>query len=326
MNSFRINIWDKEEYSYQAAYGFIPNIKTYIHDDDEERDCVMVVPGGGYCMVVPPEGEIVAKKFYDMGMNTFVLTYTTDITFSIPLKKQPLADISRAVRVLRKNAAEFKINPNRVFICGFSAGGHVCGSLCTHFDEIPETNEKYLKISDKPDGAMLCYPVITTGKYTHEYSVAALLGNEPSEEELEYFSLEKNVKENMPPIFMWQTLEDDLVPVENTYLFAQSLKDKNVPFAQYVFPKGRHGLSVATLDFFKGEFGEPFTMEQVFAAVESVKNHQGINVSQKREEELRAQFSGEPQAFEMPDPEVEAETYKDVSMWTDLAYSWMKKL
>ena len=100
MKEFRRNIWKDEEYDYPAAYGFIPNIHAYLHDDDEKRDCMIVLPGGGYCMVVPPEGIIPAMEFYNRGMNVFVLTYTTDITFSIPLKRQPLKDAARAVRFI----------------------------------------------------------------------------------------------------------------------------------------------------------------------------------------------------------------------------------
>ena len=138
MKHTRINIWNKGEYSYEAAYGFEPNIRTYIHDDDEVRDCMLVVPGGGYCMVVPSEAEVVAKTFYEKGMNAFVLSYTTDITFSIPLLNQPLKDISRAVRLIRSKSTEFNIDPDRLVICGFSAGGHLCGSLCVHYDDVTE--------------------------------------------------------------------------------------------------------------------------------------------------------------------------------------------
>ena len=87
MKTFCEKIWEPGEYNYQAAYGFEPNIHALIHEDGI-RDCMLVVPGGGYCMCVPPEAEIVAKEFYDRGMNAFVLTYTTDITMSVPLKNQ----------------------------------------------------------------------------------------------------------------------------------------------------------------------------------------------------------------------------------------------
>lgn len=327
MISFRKDIWEEGEYTYEASYGFKPNFVSFIHDDEKVRPCMLVVPGGGYCMVVPPEAEIVAREFYERGMNTFVLTYTTDITMSVPLKKQPLHDISRAVRVLRKNASEYRIDANKITVCGFSAGGHVCGTLCVHFDEEEDKNPLYKGISDRPDSSILGYPVITTGEFTHVYSVWALVGQNALKEEMEYFSLEKNVKENTPPCFIWQTVEDDLVPVENSYLYAEALRKAKVPFAHYVFPHGNHGLSVCTLDFFRGNFGNGKTMEQVMLAVENVRNNTAINVSEKRREELIDQFSkpmGPPEGFEPP--KIEKNPYPDVALWPQLAEDWLKTL
>ena len=330
MKTFRENIWANNEYNYQAAYGFVPNIHTYFHDDDEKRDCMVVVPGGGYCMCVPTEGEIVAKSFYDRGMNAVVLTYTTDITMSVPLEKQPLYDIGRTVRLVRKNAEDWNLT-GRIFIVGFSAGGHVCGSLAVHFDDVPESNPIYADFSCRPDGVILSYPVITTGEFTHIYSVWALIGQNAPVEKMEYFSLEKNVKEDTPPCFIWQTQTDGLVPVENSYLFAMALRAKKVPFAHYVFPDGFHGLSVATLDFFKGKFGEPYTMEQVDRAVAAVKAGKGINVSQQRKAELEQQFPDKKETFSTenaPDPDFDQKVRlgEDVSKWVDLAMTWMKRI
>ena len=120
MKTFIKKIWEKGEYSYGAAYGFEPNIHAYIHDDGK-RDCLLVAPGGGYCMCVPQEAEIVANSFYDKGLNVFVLAYTTDITMSVPLKRQPLQDIARAVRFIRAAGDEYSLT-GKLFVCGFSAG------------------------------------------------------------------------------------------------------------------------------------------------------------------------------------------------------------
>nr|MCR4900859.1 alpha/beta hydrolase [Treponema sp.] len=281
----------------------------------------------GYCMVVPPEAEIVAKTFYERGLNAFVLTYTTDITMSVPLKKQPLNDIARAVRFIRTHASDYSLT-NKLIINGGSAGGHVCASLAVHFDDVPDLNPKYKDISARPDGVILNYPVITTGEFTHIYSVWALLGQNAPAEEMEYFSLEKNVKPDTPPCFIWQTATDDLVPVENSYLFAAALKEKGVPFAHYVFPSGFHGLSVATEDFFKGNFGEPYTMEQVDRAVKAVKEGKGVNVSDQRRKELEAQFADDaPKPPTPPEtPAQMAEKFRDVAMWPDLAAVWIASL
>ena len=325
MKTFVEKIWEAGEYNYAAAYGFEPNIHGYLHDEDTAtRDGIIIVPGGGYCMCVPAEAEIVAKAFYERGMNAFVLTYTTDITMSVPLRKQPLNDVARAVRFVRSRSAEYSLT-NKLIINGGSAGAHVCGSLVVHFDDVPDTNPKYKDVSARPDGAILNYPVITTGEYTHIYSVWALVGQNASQEDLDYFSLEKNVKPDTPPCFIWQTATDDLVPVENSYLFAKALKEKGVPFAHYVFPTGFHGLSIATEDFFSGNYGEPYTMEQVDRAVKAVKEGKGVNVSDQRRKELEIQFSDDaPKPPTPPEtPAQMAEKFRDVAMWPDLAMVWL---
>jgi GH35 family endo-1,4-beta-xylanase/dienelactone hydrolase len=320
---FREPIWEEGEYDYAAAYGFTPNIFAYLHDDDEKRDCMIVVPGGGYCMCCGHEGELVADEFFKRGMNVLVLTYTTDITMSIPLKKQPLEDISRAVRFVRKNASKYNVEGKRIVITGFSAGAHVCGSLAVHFEDVKDVNPEYTKFSNRPDGVILSYPVITTGEYTHKDSVRALLGNEPTAEELEYFSLEKQVKENTPPCFIWQTEEDGLVPVENSYLFATALREKKVPFAHYVFPKGFHGLTVANDDYFAGWSGGDYSMEQTMRAVFNVREGKGVNVSEQRKAELIEQFFG---GNEMPPVEIDESLKEDVGRWPGMAEAWIKRL
>ena len=100
MQHERINIWNGNEYSYSGAFGFMPNLHTYLHEDREPRPCVLVIPGGGYRMVVPPEGEIVAKCFYEKGYQAFVGTYTTNYLDLEPLKDQPLRDLSRMLRLI----------------------------------------------------------------------------------------------------------------------------------------------------------------------------------------------------------------------------------
>ncbi len=325
MKCFEENIWKKDEYTYRASYGFIPNIHAYLHDDDTNRDCMIVVPGGGYCMCVPPEAEIVAKVFYEQGMNAFVLTYTTDITMSVPLKRQPMEDISRAVRFIRARENDYHIAGKNIIICGFSAGAHVCGSLAVHFDDIKDMDESLNAVSNRPDGVILSYPVITAGKYTHEYSIQALLGKDPSAEEIDYFSLEKNVKDDTPPCFLWQTEPDDAVPVINSYMFAQALREKNIYHAHYVFPTGIHGLSVANDDFFNGIFGEEeYTMKQVLLAVEAVKAGKGIDVSDERRKELEIQFSDDAPA--PPEFVHDINLRYEVGLWPQLAKIWMGRI
>ena len=269
----KITLWNQEEYHYEAACGFIPNMRLYLHEDEKIRPCILVVPGGGYAIVSPSEGEIVAKKFYEMGYQTAVVTYTTNLLMSVPLKKQPMQDLMRAIRYMRKYAGKMHIAENQIMLCGFSAGAHACGSVAVHWQEFEksETGE-YASVSARPDAVILSYPVITSGEYAHRDSFTALLGHDPSSEELEYMSLEKQVTEFMPPCFLWQTATDELVPVQNSFLFAQALQEKNIPYALHIFSKGPHGLSLADETWADEEFGEPYTLEQTFAIMKAVED------------------------------------------------------
>lgn len=319
MRYFTERIWAPEEYSYEAAYGFIPKITAYLHDDDVDRPCMMVVPGGGYCMVVDVEADPVAREFYERGMNAVVLTYTTDITFASPLKRQPLKDISRAIRYVRKNAERFNIIADKLTICGFSAGGHLCSSIATHYKDVEDVGD-YASISNRPDGVILSYPVITAGKFTHTYSMAAL-----SDEEIDYFSNEKHVTSDTPPCFIWQTVEDDLVPVENSMLMAESCRANGVPYAYYAFPHGRHGLSVCNDQCRRGDFGEKYTFEQLDNVIAALKNDALVGVPEQRVNELKEQF------LNAPEPPAKGENsgedpffqHPDVAMWPMLAQEWM---
>lgn len=324
MINFHEKIWEADEYNYAAAYGFVPTIHTYIHEDNAIRPCLLLIPGGGYCMVCNVEGEPVADVFNDMGMNVIVLTYTTDITMSIPLKKQPLMDASRAIRYIRKNCDRFKIDPNKIIVMGFSAGGHLSASLSVHYDDIVDVNPEYNKISNRPDGTILGYPVITAGAETHQGSIISLLGNNPSAEELEYFSLEKQVTSNTPPCFCWQTVEDDAVPVENSMFYTAALQEKGVPHAYYAFPHGRHGLSVLSERVKHDDFGEPYTFEQLDLVKEHILADTLINVSDVRKKELKEQFFPEI----APEPLVANpdDFFDDVAMWPALAKEWLKSM
>lgn len=322
MIHYHENIWEEGEYNYAAAYGFVPNIHTYIHDDDKVRPCLFLIPGGGYCMVCNVEGEPVADVFNEIGMNVIVLTYTTDITMSIPLKMQPLMDASRAIRYIRKNCDRFKIDPEKITVMGFSAGGHLSASLSVHYGDVEDVDPEYNKYSNKPNGTILGYPVITSGEKTHEGSIISLVGNNPSDEELNYFSLEKHVTKDTPPCFCWQTVEDDLVPIENSMLYTNALQENGVPHAFYAFPHGRHGLSVSSDRVKNDDFGEPYTFEQLELVKKHILDDTLINVSEQRTKELKEQFF----------PEVEPEPlkanpddfYDDVAMWPALAREWLK--
>ena len=194
------------------------------------------------------------------------------------------------------------------------------------------SNKTGLRCLYAPDAAILSYPVITTGQYTHQGSIMALLGVRydldanglvcaASEAELAYMSLEKQVTPDTPPCFIWQTAEDEAVPVENSYLFAQACKAQGVPFAHHVFSKGRHGLSLANEVWASGQFGEPYTMEQTMALVNAVRDRQ-IPLPEETREGILKQF-------DFSDPN---EMFKnmyvnpEVRIWPELAKQWLEEI
>ena len=321
----RTEIWREWEYSYPAAYGFRPIIVSYIHEDKKVRPCMLVVPGGGYRYVSSTEADPVARTFYAAGYNVFVLAYTVNY-LDEPLKLQPLMDIARAVRIIRYHAEKCSVDPDKMAVCGFSAGAHLCASLCVHYSDISDPDPKYAPISARPDAAVLGYPVITSGEYAHRDSFTALLGADAGEKELEYMSLEKHVTDDMPPCFLWQTASDDSVPVENSYLFAMACRKAGVPFAHHVFSEGIHGMSVATEEWLEGCYGTPYTLEQIDRLTEAIEQGATPYPTEKAEE-IRTAFSGKRDGGKKWDPEIKQwlkGILDEVGMWTKLAEKWLE--
>lgn len=319
------DIWTEKEYQAVMAFGFLPNVMGYVHDEDEtDRPAMIVVPGGGYQVVSPSEGEIVALEFYRRGYNCFVLTYTTDILSRDPLGHQPMEDLSRAIRMIRKYAPKLHILENKLFLCGFSAGAHLCGCLCVHWRDIEDVRPALQSFSNRPDAAILSYPVITGGKSAHRGSFQTLLGKGCSHAELDYMSLEKQVRIDTPPCFLWQTADDDTVPVENSYLFAQALKAKGIRFAHHVFTQGIHGLSLANEVWANHEYGEQYTYDQTFRIVQKVK--EGVlMVRPEIRRQLVEQFDLEQRSdrkmMTMP-----LEPNREAAIWPELADRWLKEV
>lgn len=318
MKTDRYNLWENGEYTYSKAFGFCPNITTYLHEDDSVRPAIVVVPGGGYYVVSPTEAEIVAKAFYEFGYQTFVVTYTVNPLFLETLHDQPMKDLSRAIRFVRKHSAEFRVNPSRVAICGFSAGGHLCGSVCVHYNDVAEANPEYSAFSNRPDAAILSYPVITSGPYAHRGSFDALIGFEPTTEDLEYMSLEKQVTPDTPPCFLWQTATDELVPVENSYLFADACKKNGVPYAHHIFSNGVHGLSLSNDDWKNHKFGTPYTLEQIYCLVDALKS--GLqDADEEGKQALISGYNSENQQYGEHHPAPQA------AIWPLLAHQWLEE-
>lgn len=326
MKEQEYQIYKEGEYTYPASFGFTPFLHAYLHDDDEIRPVMIIAPGGGYRFVSPFEGEIVARTFFEKDWNCFVLTYSVNTLDLAPLNKQPLMDISRAVRFVRKHAMEFHIDPEKLSVCGFSAAGHLCASLSVHYQDIADPDPALDAISNRPQAAILSYSVITSGEYAHRDSFTALLGADASEEMLDYMSLETQVTENTVPCFLWATATDDLVPVENSYLFSSALKKAKVPYTLHVFTDGNHGLSVATRDWADNKYAPNYTLRQTFSLSQAIK--EGKLPAPSGEQGMFLQFitgiaGGENSS--MPE-EYKSQPNPEAAVWPDLADQWLKKV
>jgi acetyl esterase/lipase len=181
-----------------------------------------------------------------IGITAFVLKYRIGPKYHHPA---PLQDAARAVRLVRARAAEWKIDPKRIAVLGFSAGGHVASSIGTHFDPgQPGAADVIERVSSRPDLLVLIYPVITMGEFTHEGSKKQLLGENPTADMVKLMSNEEQVTKETPPTFLVHTANDAAVPVENSLRFAEALRKVGVPFELHVYERGKHGFGLAPDD------------------------------------------------------------------------------
>lgn len=227
------------------------NLKTYIIDSSEQmkynkRPLVLICPGGGYGFVSDREAEVMALQFTAMGYHAAVLTYST---YPVRYPAQIL-EVAQAWKLIRENAEEWNVLSDKTVILGCSAGGHLAASYSLFCGEDFVTKSVGLVADElRPAGMILCYPVITSGEFSHRDSFATLLGGDYESlvgtELLEKVSLEKQVTEKAPPAFIWHTYTDNVVPVENSLLFASALRKHNVNCELHIFPDGGHGLGLA---------------------------------------------------------------------------------
>jgi acetyl esterase/lipase len=222
----------------------IPTLTPFFAPAEKATGAAIVVcPGGGYGGLAAHEGADYAKWLNEHGVTAFVLKYRLGSAgYRHPIM---LNDAARAVRVVRSNAADWKLDPQRIGIMGSSAGGHLTSTLLTHFDAgNAQATDAVDRESSRPSIGILCYPVITMGEKTHGGSKKNLLGDNPSAELVELLSNEKQVTKDTPPTFIFHTAEDSAVLVENALMFAESLAKNKVPFSLHIYPKGRHGIGL----------------------------------------------------------------------------------
>jgi acetyl esterase/lipase len=223
----------------------IPTLTPFFPETSKATGAAMIIcPGGGYQHLADHEGSVYAQWLNDHGIAAFVLKYRLGTNYQHP---SMLQDASRAMRLIRSRAGEWKLDSKRIGIMGSSAGGHLASTLLTHFDT-GDTNsaDAIEQQSSRPDLGILCYPVITMGEFTHQGSRKNLLGTNAPPELVTELSNELQVTKDTPPTFLWHTYEDTAVPVENSLQFADALRKARVPFDLHVYQKGGHGMGLGT--------------------------------------------------------------------------------
>ncbi len=209
---------------------------------------VLVLPGGGYQnLAFKKEGKEVAQWLNTLGISAFVLMYRTPYWESTSCKKEiPLSDAKQAMRIMRHRASEWNINPNKIGVMGFSAGGHLAATLSTQFDYGNQDEMESLAwVSTRPDFSVLVYPVITMQKaYTHMGSRQSLLGESPTDEDIKAYSNELQVQTDTPPAILIHASNDRAVIAENSIMYYKALLEKNIPAALHIWEDGGHGFGL----------------------------------------------------------------------------------
>jgi acetyl esterase/lipase len=229
----------------------IPTIHLYRAESKQPTAAVVVCPGGGYGnLAMDHEGAQIGKWFNDMGVTAAICVYrhrggggNGGKGYGHPV---PMLDAQRAIRTLRANAAQWNIDPARIGVMGFSAGGHLASTVSTHHDPgNPESQDLIEKVSSRPDFSILAYPVIAFDKpFTHKGSQKNLLGENPDPAMVASLSNESMVNQETPPTFLFHTAEDKGVPPENSIVYFMALQRAGVAAELHVFEKGKHGIGL----------------------------------------------------------------------------------
>lgn len=222
---------------------FFPNVTK------PNQTAVIILPGGGYQhLAIDKEGTKAAQWFNSLGIPAFVLKYRLPSDLIMKNKNVgPLQDAQEAVRCVRQNAAKWNIDPNKIGILGFSAGGHLAATLSTHYDD--KVYESAYKVSARPDFSLLIYPVISMqNDITHKGSQINLLGNNASQDLIDSFSNEKKVTAKTPPAFLIHATDDTVVLPENSIDYYLALKKNGVTAELHLYEKGGHGFGLGVND------------------------------------------------------------------------------
>jgi acetyl esterase/lipase len=227
----------------------IPTLTHFAPPEKTNGTAVVVCPGGGYSgRATDHEGKQIVEWLNARGVHAFVLKYRTanESKITPPLEPGPMLDVQRAIRTVRADAKKYGVDPKKIGVWGFSAGGHLASTAATHFDAgKADSDDPIEKVSCRPDFAILAYAVISMQPgVTHGGSRNNLLGNKPDEKLVEFYSNEKQVTKETPPTFLFHTVEDTAVPIQNSKLFYEALKKNGVEAELYVEDKGPHGIGL----------------------------------------------------------------------------------
>jgi acetyl esterase/lipase len=233
-----------------APGGGEPKITAFLAAPDKSNGTAVVVcPGGSYRTLAEYEGVPVAQWLNTFGVAGFVLEYRHSGTgFHHPA---PIQDLQRAIRTVRARSAKWKIKPDRIGVLGFSAGGHLCSTAATHFDNgDSSSHDPVERAGCRPDFAILIYATTNlTDQYTHKDTRRGLLGDNPKQKLIELLSNDARVTAETPPTFLVHSWDDEVVPVENSVLFYMALRNAKVPAEMHLFRKGGHGGSLKHNDW-----------------------------------------------------------------------------
>ena len=228
-----------------------PDIAVYLPSKKMSTgQAVIICPGGGYWVLAYDlEGTDIARYLNSIGVAGIVLKYRLPTYGNCEVPHMtPLMDAQRAMRLVRHNAAKWNIDPAKIGIMGFSAGGHLASTLGTHFDYGNKASaDSVERMSCRPDFMVLMYPVITfTEACMHKGSREALLGKDPDHELVKTFSNELQVKDDTPPAILFHADDDNGVPPENSILMYQALRNKGIPAELHIVSEGEHGFGLST--------------------------------------------------------------------------------
>lgn len=251
---------EPEKLKDRAVVKILRPTLTVYRPENPNGAALLVVPGGAYQrVVIDKEGDELSPWLKSLGITFFVLRYRLPGDGHRQAADVPLQDAQRALRLIRKNAASWGLDPKRLGVMGFSAGGHVASSLAVKYNQkVYEPLDIVDAVSARPDFLVLGYPVITMrDRYAHPGSRAELLGKNPTPRQLDAYSNELFITRDTPPAFIMHAGDDSSVPVENALRFYLGLRDAGVPAELHIFKEGGHGFSIRLA---KGKTAENWTL------------------------------------------------------------------